>query len=108
MKISVIIPTLDEADRIADLIARTREAGDCEIIVVDGGSEIRLVVAAKGSLQPQLSCDGEVRYTASAGDEIVVTKKDVALQLVHPLDHSFYQACRSKLGWGSRLVRVDD
>jgi len=77
-------------------------------IVVDGDSEIRLVVAAKGSLQPQLSCDGEVRYTASAGDEIVVTKKDVALQLVHPLDHSFYQACRSKLGWGSRLVRVDD
>jgi len=77
-------------------------------IVVDGDSEIRLVVAAKGSLQPQLSCDGEVRYTASAGDEIVVTKKDVALQLVHPLDHSFYQACRSKLGWGSRLVLVDD
>jgi rSAM/selenodomain-associated transferase 2 len=38
MKISVIIPTLDEADRIADLIARTREAGDCEIILVDGGS----------------------------------------------------------------------
>ena len=77
-------------------------------IVVDGDSEIRLVVAAKGSLQPQLSCDGEVRYTASAGDEIVVSKKDVALQLVHPLDHSFYQACRSKLGWGSRLVRPDD
>lgn len=77
-------------------------------IVVDGDSEIRLVVAAKGSLQPQLSCDGEVRYTASAGDEIVVSKKELALQLVHPLDHSFYQACRSKLGWGSRLVRVDD
>lgn len=77
-------------------------------IVVDGDSEIRLVVAAKGSLQPQLSCDGEVRYTASAGDEFVISKKDVALQLVHPLDHSFYQACRSKLGWGSRLVRVDD
>ncbi|MCH7672742.1 MAG: NAD(+) kinase, partial [Proteobacteria bacterium] len=47
-------------------------------------------------------------YTASAGDEFVISKKDVALQLVHPLDHSFYQACRSKLGWGSRLVRVDD
>ncbi len=77
-------------------------------VVVDGDSEIRLVVAAKGSLQPQLSCDGEVRYTASAGDEIVVSKKELALQLVHPLDHSFYQACRSKLGWGSRLVRVDD
>ena len=77
-------------------------------IVVDGDSEIRIVVAAKESLQPQLRCDGEVKYTASAGDEIFVSKKRVPLRLVHPPEHSFYQACRSKLGWGSRLVKVDD
>jgi NAD+ kinase len=77
-------------------------------IVIDGDCEIRLVVAAKESLQPQVSCDGDVRYTASAGDEILVTKNLVPLQLIHPPNHSFYQACRSKLGWGSRLVRSDD
>jgi len=77
-------------------------------IVIDGDSEIRLVVAAKESLQPQLSCDGEVRYTASAGDELLVTKKRVPLQLIHPPKHSFYQACRSKLGWGSWLAKPDD
>jgi NAD+ kinase len=77
-------------------------------IVIDGDSEIKIVVAAKESLQPQVSCDGEVRYTASAGDEILVSKKSVHLQLVHPPNYSFYQACRSKLGWGSRLLRVDD
>lgn len=77
-------------------------------IVVDGDSQIRIVVSAKESLRPQISCDGEVRYTASADDEIIVRKKDVPLQLIHPLEHSFYQACRSKLGWGSQLVKVDD
>ncbi|MDC0221614.1 NAD(+) kinase [Gammaproteobacteria bacterium] len=77
-------------------------------IVIDGDCEIRLVVAAKESLQPQVSCDGDVRYTASAGDEILVMKNLVPLQLIHPPNHSFYQACRSKLGWGSRLVRSDD
>lgn len=77
-------------------------------IVIDGDSEIRLVVAAKESLEPQLSCDGEVKYTAVAGDEFLVTKKSVPLQLIHPPKHSFYQACRSKLGWGSRLPRADD
>ncbi len=77
-------------------------------IVVDGGSEIRLVVAKKGTLQPQLSCDGEVRYSTNAGDVLLVRKKTVTLQLIHPPNHSFYQACRSKLGWGSRLVRPDD
>jgi rSAM/selenodomain-associated transferase 2 len=47
MKISVIIPTLDEAERIADLIARTRDVGDCEIIVVDGGSSDDTLAHAK-------------------------------------------------------------
>ncbi len=77
-------------------------------IVIDGDSEIKLIVAAKESLEPQLSCDGEVLYTAVAGDEFLVTKKTVPLQLIHPPNHSFYHACRSKLGWGSRLPRADD
>ena len=77
-------------------------------IVVDGDSEIRLVVAEKESLQPQVSCDGILYYTAASGDEILVRKKSMPLLLIHPPNHSFYQACRSKLGWGSRLVRVDD
>lgn len=77
-------------------------------IVVDGDSEIRIVVSPKEILEPQVSCDGQVLYTASAGDEILVSKKDVPLKLIHPPEHSFYQACRSKLGWGSRLVRDDD
>lgn len=77
-------------------------------IVVDGDSEIRIVVSPKEILQPQLSCDGQVLYTASAGDEFIVRKKAVQLKLIHPPEHTFYQACRSKLGWGSRLVRDDD
>lgn len=77
-------------------------------IVVDGRSDICLRVADKGNLQPLLSCDGEERYSAIPGDELVVRKKAVPLQMIHPPTHSFYQACRSKLGWGSRLIRSDD
>ena len=36
--ISVIIPTLNEADRIAATVAQVRGLGPCEIIVADGGS----------------------------------------------------------------------
>ena len=39
LSLSVIIPTLNEADRIAALIEQTRQLGPCEIVVVDGGSE---------------------------------------------------------------------
>lgn len=36
--VSVIIPVLDEAGRIAVLLSRLRSLGECQIIVVDGGS----------------------------------------------------------------------
>lgn len=77
-------------------------------IVVDGNSEIRLIVAQRNRREPQLSCDGQERYSARAGDELIVRKQAIPLQLIHPPKHSFYQACRSKLGWGSRLGNADD
>ena len=42
------------------------------------------------------------------GDELIVRKRQGALRLIHPLDHNYYETCRSKLGWGNRLVRADD
>jgi NAD+ kinase len=77
-------------------------------IVVDGGSEIRLVIGEKDGILPQVSCDGAVKFSAAAGDQLVVKKKTTALRLIHPPDHSVYEAYRSKLGWGSRLERKDD
>lgn len=77
-------------------------------IVVDGDSEIRIVVGQRHVTEPKLSCDGEVKFTAAAGDELLVRKKSDSMELMHPLDHSFYEACRSKLGWGSGLVSKDD
>jgi NAD+ kinase len=77
-------------------------------IVVDGDSEIRVVVSAGERLLPHISCDGQQVHEASAGDEIIISKKAGPLKLLHPQAHSFYQACRSKLGWGNRLVNKSD
>ena len=49
MLISVVIPALNEERGIAETIARTRAAGSCEIIVVDGGSTDRTVHLAAGA-----------------------------------------------------------
>lgn len=38
MRVSVIIPALNEAGSIAQTLLRVRQAGECELLVVDGGS----------------------------------------------------------------------
>jgi len=47
-RISVVIPTLDEEASIARAIRSCREAGPCEVVVVDGGSRDRTVAIARG------------------------------------------------------------
>ncbi len=37
--VSVVIPTLNEASGIAHTLERVRQAGECQLIVVDGGSD---------------------------------------------------------------------
>ena len=47
-RLSVIIPALDEEASIARAILSCREAGPCEVIVVDGGSRDRTAKIARG------------------------------------------------------------
>ena len=72
-------------------------------IVVDGNSELKIVVSKDMQIYPQVSCDGQNHFTCAPGDTITVSKKAQKLRLIHPLDHNYYEVCRTKLGWGSRL-----
>ncbi len=76
-------------------------------LVVDAGNEIRVRVVKQRAISPVISCDGVVRFHTEPGDEIIIRKKTTPLRLIHPLDYNYYEVCRSKLGWGNRLVRDD-
>jgi rSAM/selenodomain-associated transferase 2 len=47
MRLSVIVPTLDEEATIASTLARARRPGDVELVVVDGGSRDETVHVAR-------------------------------------------------------------
>ena len=72
-------------------------------IVIDGNSELKIVIGRNNPTYPQLSCDGQVHITAAPGDTVTVHKKPYKLRLIHPLNHNYYEVCRTKLGWGNRL-----
>lgn len=74
-------------------------------IVIGANSEITIVVGNRHNILPQISCDGLVSHTTEPGDRIMIGKKRNTLTLIHPSDYNYYETCRSKLGWSSRLGR---
>ncbi|MGQ4646651.1 TIGR04283 family arsenosugar biosynthesis glycosyltransferase [Lyngbya aestuarii] len=48
-KISIIIPALNEASKISTVLARALEAGNVEVILVDGGSQDETVAIAQST-----------------------------------------------------------
>jgi len=72
-------------------------------VVVDGNSRIKIVPGSLHDTYPMISCDGHQNFTVAPGDEVFIRKMDELLTLIHPLCHDFYESCRSKLSWGSRL-----
>ena len=74
-------------------------------LVVDGDSELKLVIRPENTICPQVSCDGQIHITSAPGDEITIHKKSRRLKLLHPLNHNFYESCRSKLRWNYQEER---
>ena len=72
-------------------------------IVVDGNAELKIVVAERNDTHPFVSCDGQYQIPCLPNDIITIKKKPHRLQLIHPCSYDFYESCRSKLGWGSKL-----
>ncbi|RVU32416.1 MULTISPECIES: NAD(+) kinase [Neptunomonas] len=72
-------------------------------IVVDGNSELKLVISEDNKTYPTVSCDGQIDFSLAPGDVITIHKKPHKLKLLHPLDYDFYSTCREKLGWGTKL-----
>ena len=68
-------------------------------LVVPSGCEFRVVVGQDA----QVSCDSQVDFALKQGDEVRICKAPAPLRLVYSLGHSFYDSCRSKLDWASRL-----
>jgi NAD+ kinase len=72
-------------------------------LVVRGQSEIRIVMGEPGPGDGKVSCDSQVDFPLQAGSEVIIRKYQTPLRLIYPMDHNFYESCRSKLDWASRL-----
>jgi rSAM/selenodomain-associated transferase 2 len=85
MRWAVVIPTLNEADQIADAVRSAREAGAHEVVVADGGSDDATAdLAQQAGAQVHLSPPGRgLQMTAGAaacsGDALLFLHADTRL-----------------------------
>lgn len=72
-------------------------------IVVGGGSKLRITLGDAGYPTAKMVCDSQIRQEFVVGDEVHIAKYEHSLRMLYPIEHSFYESCRSKLDWASRL-----
>ena len=70
-------------------------------IVINHDSRIEIMVH-EGTLQAQISCDGQVSLTLEPGDRITVRRHDKVLRLIHPPGHDYFDILRRKLRWSEQ------
>lgn len=68
-------------------------------LVVPADSRIKLKVCEHSAHEPVIACDGQSTHSIQGGDELHIQRRPDSLELLHPVGHSFYESCRSKLGW---------
>jgi rSAM/selenodomain-associated transferase 2 len=110
MKLSIVIPTLNEASHIESLLAQLSDE-NVELIVVDGGSDDQTVQRASVHAQLVYSSTGRaVQMNAGAaaanGDWLWFLHADT--QLSQPLNAYIDEITQSSSVWGRFNVRLDD
>ena len=71
-------------------------------LVVRGDAQIELKLGTIAA-NPQVSADSQVDFNLLPGDSVRVAKNPHPLNLAYPTGYSFFESCRSKLDWASRL-----
>jgi NAD+ kinase len=75
-------------------------------LVVNAQSQIKIVTFGKKK-KANLSFDSHNSLLLPGENEINISKSSSMLNLLHPVDHDFYDGCRNKLGWSSGIVTTD-
>lgn len=73
------------------------------LIVVDGNSELKIVVLLNMQIYLQVFCDGQNYFICVFGDIVMISKKLQKLCLIYFIDYNYYEICWIKFGWGSCL-----
>ncbi len=72
-------------------------------VAIEDNSTIRIKILSNSAHPPRMSCDGQLNFTLTAGQEIVVRRFKDTLTLLHPEGYNYFKVLQEKLGWHAEL-----
>jgi NAD+ kinase len=69
-------------------------------IVVNGSSQIEIVLSGTHGGRAQVTCDGQHSQQLQVGDRVRVQRAAHGIRFIHPRGHDYYRILRTKLHWG--------
>ena len=67
--------------------------------VISSAENVTINLISGPMKEAKICADGQEDENAPYDKDIVISKMDSKLRLVHPLNNDFFEACREKLGW---------
>ncbi len=71
-------------------------------LVINSNSIIRLKFAQMIT-DLKISCDNQISLPVQEGEEVLISRSNVKLKLIHPKNYIFFNVLSSKLGWSKKL-----
>ncbi len=68
-------------------------------LVVNSSSEVKVLISESNQASAQVTWDGHTSSDVNVGDHIIIRRKQNAITLIHPEQHSFFEILRAKLNW---------
>jgi NAD+ kinase len=73
-------------------------------IVISAEASIDIYLSEASKSQPRLNHDGQENIALEIGDRIHLEKAPKKATLIHPREHDYYNALRSKLNWSQQPI----
>ena len=91
----IIHPSLD----VWTILPMLPQSISARPFVISSNDRVTVNLISGPMNQAKICADGQEDENASYNENIVISKMDHKLRLVHPLNNNFFEACREKLGW---------
>ena len=69
-------------------------------VVIDGDSQVEIVVSETPHSHAQVTCDGQINLGLVSGDRVRIVRRDKHVRLIHPMQYDYFEILRAKLNWG--------